>query len=280
MSSALRHEFYRLFHSKAFYFSIAVGVFFSVWLLSEQLVEMENNRLLIEKYGSIKQGLYYPESVFNRFIGLDYLHKQSQTLYMLFPILASIPYSASYCIDKKSGYLKNLLTRERKNNYFTAKFITVFFSGFFVVFITLCFSLVITMMFFPLLPPEALTAEFPAALGNSMFKELFIDYPLLYTFIYILIDSAFFGLIAVISMTAGMITSFSFVSLSSGTILYYFVSYIISALKLNSYNPSVFLIPFQPYENIRFTFIAAETAIIFIVCIYLFLKEEAKKDVL
>ena len=92
-----------------------------------------------------------------------------------------------------------MLTREKRSVYYTSKFIAVFFSGFITIFCILSFSLIITMMFYPLLPPEAITANFPASLGNSMFKELFIDHPMIYTLLYIVIDSTFFGAIALIS---------------------------------------------------------------------------------
>lgn len=280
MKKSLSLELYRLFHSKALYIAILIGCFFSVWLLHDQLVETKQHTLLIEQHGTIKEGLYYPDSVFNHFIGLDYWHKQPQTLYMLFPILASIPYSASFCIDKKSGYLKNLLTKEKRCIYYTSKFISVFFSGFITIFSILTFSLLITMMFYPLLPPEAITAAFPAALGNSMFKELFIDHPMIYTIVYIIIDSTFFGGIALISMLFGMKTNYSFVSLVSGTIIYYSFSFITTTIKLYTHNPAVYLVPYQPYSDISILTIALHLLIVFVVCAICFLIKEARKDVL
>ena len=280
MKKSLSLEFYRLFHSKTLYVAILIGCFFSIWLLYDQLIETKQHALLIEKHGTIKEGLYYPDSVFNHFIGLDYWHKQPQTLYMLFPLIASIPYSASFCIDKKNGYLKNMLTREKRSVYYTSKFIAVFFSGFITIFCILSFSLIITMMFYPLLPPEAITANFPASLGNSMFKELFIDHPMIYTLLYIVIDSTFFGAIALISMVVGMITNFSFVSLVSGTIIYYSFSFITTTLKLYTHNPAVYLVPYQPFSGINIITIATHLLIILVLCAICFLIKEAKKDVL
>lgn len=280
MKKSLSLELYRLFHSKALYIAILIGCIFSVWLLHDQLVETKQHTLLIEQYGTIKEGLYYPDSVFNHFIGLDYWHKQPQTLYLLFPILASIPYAASYCVDKKSGYLKNLLTKEKRYVYYVSKYIAVFFSGFITIFSILTFSLLITMMFYPLLPPEAITATFPASLGNSMFKELFIDHPMIYTILYIIIDSTFFGGIALISMLFGMKTNYSFVSLVSGTILYYSFSFAITALKLYTHNPAVYLVPYQPYSDISIVTIVLHMLIVFATCAICFVIKEARKDVL
>lgn len=279
MGKLLKVELYRLIHSKSFYLAILIGIFFSVWLLHDQLIETKQHIEVIKNYGTIKEGLYYPESLYNHFLGLDYWHQQSQTLYILFPLLASVPYAASYCTDKKSGYLKNILTRENKAVYYRSKFISVFFSGFITIFAILTLDLIIAMMFYPMLHPEPITALFPATHGNSMFKELFIDFPMAYTLLYILIDSVFFGLIALISMVVGMITKYTFVSIVSGTIIYYFASFIISSLHLYSHNPAVYLVPYQPYEEISAGIIALHSAVILIVCLFFTIKE-ADKDVL
>lgn len=280
MKKVLFLELYRLFHSKTLYIAISIGLFFSVWLLSDQLSETRQHELLVEQYGVIKEGIYYPDSVYNHFIGLDYWHKQPQILYILFPVLASMPYASSYCTDKKSGYLKNILTRKSSMTYYTAKYITVFFSGFITVFFILCFNLITTMMFYPLLPPEPITALFPVALGDSMLKELFIDYPMIYTFLYIILDSIFFGAIALISMVLGMKTRYSFVSIVGSTIIYFSFSFIITSFKLYTHNPAVYLIPYQPYSGINIEIILLHLLIVFTICAFLFMGKEAKKDVL
>ena len=264
LKKMLSFELYRLFHSKGFYVSLIIGAFFSVWLLLNQYTDTIQHLEMIKKYGTLEEGLYYPDSVYNHFIGLDYWHKQPQILYMLFPLLASIPYSASYCLEKNGGYLKNLLTREKRSVFYTSKFIAVFLSGFITIFSILFFDLIITMMFYPLLPPEAITSVFPAALGNSMLKELFVDFPMIYTLFYILIDSIFFGLIALISMYIGTLTRHTFVSLVSGTIVYYFISFIISTIGLHTHNPAVYLVPYQPFDGISLDIIVIHSLIILI----------------
>ena len=143
MIKLMRQEIRRIFKSKFLYITIGIGVFFTLWLLVDQLAETKETQEMIEKYGTIKMGLYYPDSLYNHFIGLDYWHKQPQTLYMLFPLLASIPYASSYCSEKKSGYLKVMLTRIDRKVYYISKFISVFFSGFITIISILIISLII-----------------------------------------------------------------------------------------------------------------------------------------
>ena len=251
MIKLINLELRKLFHTKSFYFCISVGIIFTIWLVLDQIQETKETQAIIEKYGSIKMGLYYPDSLYNHFIGLDYWHKQPQILYMLFPLLASIPYSSSYCIEKKSGYLKVMLTRTERKRYYISKFISVYLSGFITVFLILILSLIISMMFYPMLRPEPITAQFPVAIGNSMFKEMFIDHPMSYTLLYIIIDSIFFGLCASISLIVGSITNRTFVATVSSTIIYYIFSFITSSFKLYTSNPAIYLVPYQPFDGIR-----------------------------
>lgn len=279
MNKLLKVEMYRVFNSKTLYISIAIGFLCCIWLLFEQLYDLEIYQEQILIYGTDKIGLYYPKSVYNQFIGLDYYHKQPQILYILFPILASLPFSTSYCFDKNNGYIKNIFSREDRKYYFLAKFISVFASGFVTVCSILLFSLIITMMFFPLLPPEIITAEFTPNSTDAMFFEIFQNRPMLYVLIYILIDGIYFGLIATIPLAISTFININFVIFISGTIVYYFFSYLMSAFKLYTYSPSIFLIPGQPFYGISFAPIIIQILLIILLVFLIFIKKEGKKDV-
>lgn len=280
MIKSFKSEMYKLLNKKSLYISVSIGVFFSIWLLCEQLKESKETLFMIEKYGIEKIGLYYPDSLYNHFIGLDYWHKQVRILYMLFPMLASLPYSSSYCNEKKSGYIKLMLTRTKRMNYYLSKFLAVFISGFLTVFLILSVSLIISMMFYPMLLPEPITNQFPAAIGDSMLKNLFINKPMAYTLLYILIDSVFFGMISLISLVIGAFTEHSFVSVVGGTVVFYIFSFVISAIKMNTCNPSIYLVPYQPFEGIKINVIIIHTVVALLTCLTVFIIKEAKKDVL
>ena len=61
---------------------------------------------MIQEYGIEKAGLYYPRSLYNSFIGLDYAYLPSTILYTIFPLLVTLPHAISYYRDKKNGYIK------------------------------------------------------------------------------------------------------------------------------------------------------------------------------
>ncbi len=279
MRKALQLEFYRLFHSKGLYVSMAVGVFFCIWLLILQQNEWLAIQETIQKYGIEKAGLFYPPSVYNRFIGLDYYHQQAGTLYMLFPLLACLPFASSFCMDKKTGYLKNLLTRERKIHYLLAKFISVFFSGFFIVICILLFDLLLTMCFFPMLSPEVITAEFPVFTEDQMFWELYQTAPMVYILFYVLLDGLFFGLIAVLSLAVSVIVNLRFAAIVSGTLIFQAICYLFGICNLYGMAPNQYLVPTQMISNPYPWSILLQMIVILVVSAVLFFGREAKRDV-
>lgn len=279
--NVLKNELYRLRKSKILYLSILIGSAICIWLFIVQVKELHIHQELLLQYGTVKEGLYYPESTFNHFIGLDYVHGECQILYTILPILASLPFAGTLVSDKKSGYIQNIITRTSRQSFYVSKIITVFLSGFIVTLLILIFDLILTMCAFPLLPPEVITANYPSAYENSMFLELFINYPVIYTLLYIMIDSIFMGIIAVISLIIGLFIPNAYIAATSGTIFFYFLSYLFSIFQFNTQNPYVYLIPYQPFQGIKFGIIITEMTILSGVCLIIFwLKEGRNKDVL
>ena len=263
------------------YLSILIGSAICIWLFMVQINELRVHQELLQQYGTVKEGLYYPESTFNHFIGLDYIHGECQTLYTILPLLASLPFAGTLVSDKKYGYIQNIVTRTTRNSYYISKIITVFLSGFIVTLSILIFDLLLTMCVFPILPPEVITANYPSAYEESMFLELFINHPFTYTLLYIMIDSIFMGLIAVTSLIIGLFIPNTYIAATSGTIFYYFASYLFSIFQFNTQNPYVYLIPYQPFQGIKFSVIIAEMTALLGMCLIIFwLKEGRNKDVL
>ena len=279
--NCLKTELYRLRRSKMLYLSILIGSAICIWLFMVQINELRVHQELLQQYGTVKEGLYYPESTFNHFIGLDYIHGECQTLYTILPLLASLPFAGTLVSDKKYGYIQNIVTRTTRNSYYISKIITVLLSGFIVTLSILIFDLLLTMCVFPILPPEVITANYPSAYEESMFLELFINHPFTYTLLYIMIDSIFMGLIAVTSLIIGLFIPNTYIAATSGTIFYYFASYLFSIFQFNTQNPYVYLIPYQPFQGIKFSVIIAEMTALLGMCLIIFwLKEGRNKDVL
>lgn len=279
MNKLLKIECKRAFGNKTFYLCFGIGAMLCIWLLCIQIIEVRTVDQLIQEYGLEKAGLYYPRSLYNSFIGLDYAYLPSTILYTIFPLLVTLPHAISYYRDKKSGYIKNVLIKAKRRDYYVAKYFSVFLSGFTVTALILFFSLWITALFFPALPPEAVTATYCPYDNSAMLSGLFYTHPLIYTILYIFIDAVFFGVIATIALGISCYADNLLLVFSGGMILYLIIDYIMDLLGRHDFSPLRFLKPTQIGCNSKPVIILAELGLMIIMIIILFLRKERKKDV-
>lgn len=279
MKKLLKVECRRAFANKTFYLCFGIGVILCVWSLYIQLVEVRTFNKLLQEYGMEKAGLYYPRSLYNSFIGLDYAYLPSIILYTIFPLLVTLPHAVSYYSDKKSGYIKNILIKAKRTDYYIAKYISVFWSSFTSVLLILFFSLWISALFFPALPPEVTTATYCPFDSSAMLVELYYSHPLIYTIIYIFIDAGFFGIISTIALGISCYTDNKLFVFSGGMILYLVTDYIMELTGRYEFSPLRFLKPTQMTCNSKPLIILSELVLIIIVVAVLFLRKEREKDV-
>ena len=85
------------------------------------------------------------------------LYDLSESLHYVYlfimPLLAVLPFGASYYMDLKSGYVKQLVTRCGSKKYLCAKYGSTFISGGVVVAIPLLLQLMLLALIFPLNNP-------------------------------------------------------------------------------------------------------------------------------
>jgi len=280
MKYLLKLEFKRLLKSKFLYISILIGIALCTWLFFVELNEVINFNKQISLYGIDKAGLYYPRSLYNSFIGLEYAYLPSTILYTIFPLLVTIPFSISFFLDKKNGYLKNILINCNKKKYYIAKYITTFISGAFATAIILGFGLLISAMFFPALPPELTTSTFMPYDTTQMWVFLFITKPFLYIIFYSIIDILFYGLIATIPLSLSIWAKNDIFVLVAPILFFLILDYILNTLNLSSFSPIRFLRMCQLGIESNIIIIIIEALIILISTMYTFIYIGGKKDVI
>lgn len=279
MKVALKLELRRLFSSKELYIAILIGLALVVWLFVYEIVEANLFAEQYALYGDKASGyLYYPKTVFNSCIELEYDALPPIILYLLFPIIAAFPYAGAYCKDKKTGYLKNLLTRIDRHDCFMAKYIVSFLSGFLVSGVILLSSLMLTMLVFPMLTPEAVTQNYYVQSGN-MWGELFYTMPILYTLLYILIDMLWCGCMASFALMLSMFTPSPFLAVTGSFIVFEVLDYVLSLFSLSQFSPITFLRPIQTVDGISFGIILTEFIVFMAASFTAFYFLERKKDV-
>lgn len=279
MKKLLKVECKRIFSGKTFYLCLGIGAVLCIWLLGIQIMEVNAFNQLIREYGTEKVGLYYPRSLYNSFIGLDYAYLPSTIFYTILPLLVTLPHAISYYRDKKSGYIKNILVKAKRRDYYAAKYLSVFLSGFSVTLIILSFSLWISALFFPALLPEVTTGTYCPFTDSAMLAELFYSHPLVYTIIYILIDAVFLGAIATIALGISCYADNILLVFAGGMILYLIIDYITVLVGAPEFSPLKFLKPTQFACDSNPSIILIELLLLVIVIAVPFLQKERKKDV-
>ena len=158
-----------------------------------------------------------------------------------------------------------------QRHYFIAKYLQRHF--------ILLFSLWISALFFPALPPEVTTATYCPFDSSAMLVGLFYSHPMVYTLIYIFIDAVFFGVIATIALGISCYADNILFVFAGGMILYLIVDYIMLLVGGTKFSPLQFLKPTQFLCNAKPIIILAELMLLIILVAISFLRKERKKDV-
>ncbi len=243
MKNMLKAELQRAFQSKMFWIAVAIGCVITGWHVVQNVIPAIN-------VGSIsisdKIQINYPNTVFNCWIGGEWVSLQPTLYYIIVPILAALPFADSFFVDQKSGYLKNVFTRCKKRDYFFSKYIAVFLSAGCAVVIPLLLNLLVTALLLPSTVPTACTGIFPM-FSNQMWSVLFFTHPYWYIFFYLLLDFVFCGLWSTLSLIVAFYVNNRFVVLLVPFLLYVGAYFLLNFIGMDAMkvNPFFFLRPTQ-----------------------------------
>lgn len=118
----------------------------------------------------------------------------SKILFILIIFFAVLPYSWSYCAERRRA-------KKAKENFITnisyriTKYATIFFSSGLIAAIPLMTNLIFTFLFIPAIKPDPVYDIYYREFSNSLLGDIFYAYPIFYEIIYILIFFVFCGLI-------------------------------------------------------------------------------------
>lgn len=188
----LKMQLYVLFTRK--FFLITFVVLFLVNINSFLDKMMDNNG--VDKYFQLPSSFAF---ILNTHFG-------GRAFISIVAILAAIPFCTSYAEDHKANLCPTIFTRTSSYNYYFAKLTAVFISTFVCIAIPFIINQLLCMSFFPI---DNITCD--PSLGSShgynlnmvmasyAFKNIFVNNIHLYDFIYTMIFSAFWGIVAVFS---------------------------------------------------------------------------------
>lgn len=184
MKRMLRFEFSRAFASRGFYAALLMGCGIS-------LADIYLFRYYFHSELETK-------TVIQTWIGSDYQFVTNGLFYVLLPLLAALPYAASYYDDLKSGYVKNILTQVSRKTYYTAKVVVTSVMAALGVMIPLVADLMTVMALYPARQAERLEFLAINIVDKYRFSGLYEANGVLYALAYILLDSVVAGILALV----------------------------------------------------------------------------------
>ena len=206
MRNILKIELKKGLKNKFFVISLIIGLVIALWgflynyYLHVDHVELMNS--LMQQDPNFIKNFVAESTVFNSWIGGEAFSLASVLYFFVFPLLIAIPYGWSYAEEKSNGYVKTVVVKSGKKQYFLAKYITVFVTGGLAMVIPLVINFLLTMLVIPSITPlpEYLTSY--GIVGDSLMSILYYTKPFLYVFIYLVVDFFYCGLLACIGLTA------------------------------------------------------------------------------
>lgn len=205
----LKNELKRAFTNKGMLLAILLGQGINLYYIYSLLVQFREKEKNIAQIGE-KVGieLYMQISRNTPFDIWIIGHMcQALVLFMYFlPIIATLPYAASYASEKKNGYVKNVIYREGRGRYKINKMIASFISGGTAVVSVLIVNLMWCFTCMPMKMPVA-CSNAPLADARTMLGVMYYDHPFLYCGLYIVMAFIFAGTISLVSILISELTT-------------------------------------------------------------------------
>lgn len=195
----IKLELKRALTGKLFWIVLALA--FAVTLLNtwETFQISQNDVHMTEQIG-MEQKEWVVLSVFSAWIGVETYTSGYSLYFYLFPLFVALVYGWSFSQDRETGYLHQVISRVGRKSYYLAKYIATFVSGGLVMVLPMLGNLLIGMTYRNLAVPDPLYTYFNMS-PLSFMGEIYYHSPLLFCFLYLVVDFFFGGALACVSMT-------------------------------------------------------------------------------
>lgn len=253
MKALLKNECIRMFRGIDFKVSLLLGCGIAVWHFWQNILNQD------------MQLMEVPQNVYVSWIGASSYWMQSYWYFLILPLLAAIPFAGTFYSDLKNGYMKSVVLRCGRRNYFMGKGAVVFLSGGISVVVPLVLNFILTAMFRPMTLPDPLISIGP--LTYQIGSSLYYLHPLLYTILYMVFDFFAGGILALSAAVFCYAANYKFIALLMPYIIYYLLFCLGGIFHTNAYSPNYFLIPGMGIESVNSIILVAVVTII-VVTVY------------
>lgn len=237
MFNLLRLELYRSIFNMRFLVSLITGCFLSVLQFFHTVVPLSNQ---LEMYTTFDKGLISLPNPYENWIEADFFCSYSLAFFLMLPLLATFPYGVSYFDDMKSGYIKTIVTRTTKTNYYASKCAAIAISAFIVIVIPLLLNLFLASTKLPAIAPD-ITTSTSSIRQRSILWSIYYTHPFLHTMFFIIMDGLFGALFAFISFIISDLAEHAIVVLLFPFILNVFLLALFDTLNYSEASSIYFL---------------------------------------
>lgn len=282
MKNMLQIEFKKAFKNKLFVFTLflatAIAIYSAAFCINGYYKGIAFQTQLGQQFGAIYNPQLAGASLFNRWIGLEFISPAGTMYYLVFPLLACFPYAWSYFSEHKSGYIKNIATRTNKKTYFISKYIAVFFSGGITVLLPIIMNFMIVSSFVPAIKPDAFSDIYYGIHPWQSSAALFYEHPYIFILLNMVLTFLFSGLVATMSLAITFFFKNKFAVLLAPFFIFLSLNYISSSIQnIPEISPIQFLHSSTTYSKIWI--MAFEAILIFGITFFITVWRGKKDDI-
>lgn len=197
MILSLKTELKKAFNNKLFYLSLIINCIITIIAGIVSVLYSKKSFGMIHA----SENPWLPvNTLYQYWIADDMSSVAPYIFYVLLPLTACLAYGWSYSTELRSGYIKNVLIRTTRKNYYISKFIATFLSGTCVAFIPILLNILVVACFIPAVKPDIYYNFSYIHYSGIMLSKLFFTHPIMYLIAMTLLTSLFSGIYACLSL--------------------------------------------------------------------------------
>ena len=240
MKNSIKTELWKAIHNPYFLLSLLAGMLMIFCDVVQNAVSVKTLTEANMEAGLIGNG-FDGFSLFVRWIAVNGFTFGCRYFYLVWPILAAMPFGWSYCQEMRSGMINQYMTRGTRVQYFVSKYIAVFISGGIAVSLPVLVNLLLNALVCPYNIP-VVTRNVTSIFDGWFLSELFYTNPWVYAFIWCGVEFLIGGATATLCFVVGSRMRFQVMVMLFPFIVCYALD-LVSNFVLNSVDLNLTLSP-------------------------------------
>lgn len=265
-------ELKRAFKTPGFYLALLTGGLLAVadWINYGLQQALQQDAWMGAAYY-----MKYPFNVYTSWMGGSD-SKYAAVFFLILPLLAVMPFAASFYQDNRAHYINFICTRTTQKSYFCAKFISVFVTGGVAAVAPLALNFGLCAAVLPCVLPQTASGV-NLYQPRSTFSTLYFSRPLLFTLLSVGLIFLFAGTLAVSALYVAFYARKVYTVLLYPFILCLVVMSGADLLNAASWQPINFLNP--AFNHPRLLPLLSEMVVLLAVAVWEFVHRGRKQDI-